>query len=166
MLRYHLSIGLLLLCSTAFTQNKAAVDNLSQVAETIPDPKIGIYTIDSPSQALQTKLDSIYHLNLPTEKNDSLQQAWQSQLDKLSNPLPLTHKLDSLLANYQSKIDSLQSLNLPHEKYLTKLDSITQLPEQKLLEKWLSCKEKQKQNWNPYETLPPQGPLQVTLSLS
>ena len=136
MLRYSFLIGSCLFCTIAFAQNKAATDSLSQIAEALPDAKDGIHTLDSTRQALQTKLDSISNLNLPTGKSDSLRQIWQSKLDKLNSPVPSpAHKLDSLQAHYQSKIDSLQSLNLPHEKYLAKLDSIIQLPEQKLSEK-------------------------------
>ncbi len=136
MLKYLLLIGSLLFFRAVLSQHHNADDNR--------------HSMDSVQQHLRTKLDSLSRINLSTPENDSLKQAWQSQLDKLDKLSLSNHRLDSLQRHYQSRIDSLKALDLPHEKYLTALDSITSLPNEKISEKMTAWQEQGKeklQSW-------------------
>ncbi|MEM6804640.1 MAG: hypothetical protein AAF696_24785, partial [Bacteroidota bacterium] len=68
-------------------------------------------------------------LHASSEAPDSTKNQLQQQLNQLNQQQATHQKLDSLQNLYQKRADSLQALNLPHQNYLDKIDSITQLPE-------------------------------------
>lgn len=120
-MRYILSIGFLLFSIGAFSQANHTIDSL--------------YRTDSVRQNLLIKLDSLSQLDLLAKQSDSLRQIWESKLDNLNNVDPGHHTLNSLQIHYRLRIDSLKALDLPYEKYLVKLDSISNLPNQKISRK-------------------------------
>ncbi|GAA0189769.1 hypothetical protein GCM10009122_50500 [Fulvivirga kasyanovii] len=67
-------------------------------------------------------------LQAQTSTVDSVQQKVLSKLDSLQSPEVKIDAVDSTRQATQAKIDSLKALDLPHEKYTQKLDSLNQLP--------------------------------------
>lgn len=84
-------------------------------------------------------------LDAKISKADSAQQALEAKLEQLEAPGAEISALDSAKAAIQAKKDSLEALNLPHEKYLHKLDSLGDLPENKLNEQVQKAERKVKE---------------------
>lgn len=125
-MKFILLIGLSLYFTRVFSQQSTALDSFYQT-----DPK---------SQLLRTKLDSLSR-GVSTPKSDSLERAWRSQLDKWDKLSQGSDGPDSLQGHYQSQVDSLKTLDLPPEKHLSKLDSITNLPNEKISEKMTALRD-------------------------
>ncbi|MEO1050961.1 MAG: hypothetical protein AAFX87_10045 [Bacteroidota bacterium] len=126
---------LLLLSTLAYSQDRQAVDSLTNRARQKLDsikPNINpdstgvvdqaLGQVDSANALLTYQLDSISELKIRNEKIDSLKQATRQ------------------------KLDSIKMLNLPHEKYVAKVDSLNSQLENKISE--LNQKAEQKlQDW-------------------
>ncbi|MEM6526298.1 MAG: hypothetical protein AAGF85_17265 [Bacteroidota bacterium] len=113
---------------TTFGQNATVQDSLSYVRSQPDSVKLPTTALDSTIQSLQEKLNA-------SDAPDSVKNKLQQQLNQLNQQHLANQKLDSLQNLYQKRADSLQALNLPHQKYLDKVDSLTQLPERKINEK-------------------------------
>ncbi|MEL7002316.1 MAG: hypothetical protein AAFN93_06225 [Bacteroidota bacterium] len=109
----------------------------------------------NPTDSIQQKLSGIKDslnqtINTPVQKVNRLtdkitnapQRLLNSKLDSLKNTDKELLNLDSAQLATQSKIDSLQNLQLPHEKYVKKLDSLQNTYTQKVNEKIASIEQK------------------------
>ncbi|WP_185154116.1 hypothetical protein [Fulvivirga sp. M361] len=145
-MKYTYLLLLLVSYPLLYGQDPAVLDSLKNRAQFSPDSMENISETDTTRQRIVTKLDSIANLNLPVGQADSLRSQWLGQLDDLNNPSLLkSNRLDSL-TRYRAFADSLKSLNLPHEKYVSRLDSLMKLPEEKVqgyLAKWKEKANKQ-----------------------
>ncbi|MEO0555241.1 MAG: hypothetical protein AAF149_18675 [Bacteroidota bacterium] len=128
-MKHLLTIALLAFYLTLYSQKSAPADSLQHGLNKADSIQLPTTPIDSAIQAVQAKLHA------SSDAPDSTKNRLQQQLNQLNKQQVTHQKLDSLQNLYQKRADSLQTLNLPHQNYLDKIDSITQLPGCKINQK-------------------------------
>ena len=128
-MKHLLTIALLAFYLTLYSQKSAPADSLQHGLNKADSIQLPTTPIDSAIQAVQAKLHA------SSDAPDSTKNRLRQQLNRLNKQQVTHQKLDSLQNLYQKRADSLQTLNLPHQNYLDKIDSITQLPGRKINQK-------------------------------
>lgn len=105
-----------------------------------------VSTVDSLRNRLQPKFDSLNQTPAIKHEFDSTYQTYTQQWDSLASPHH--NSLDSTRQALEQKIDSLRSLNLPHQQYSYKLDSLVSHYPQKLNKKVTALDSQRKQSVN------------------
>ncbi|MEO1049324.1 MAG: hypothetical protein AAFX87_01770 [Bacteroidota bacterium] len=133
-LKQILILILLLLSTLAYGQEGQAVDSLAKRV------KIRL------SMQININSDSIGVVDRAFGQVDSANALLTYRLDSISELKIRNHKSDSLKQATRQKLDSIKMLNLPHEKYVAKVDSLNSRLEGKISE--LNQKAEQKlQDW-------------------